>query len=325
MTTLITGAGVIGSLTAELLAARGEKVVLSDIVRSDTTHDDAGGIIFQEADVTDARRLDSLIAEYSVTRIVHTAAMLSTGIRRAPVRGVDVNAVGTATILETARKHGIRRVVCASSTTVGYTAFAGHDASPIEEDLPLHLVSERPASIYAATKLFGEHLTLLYRALYGVDAVALRFAAVLGGRADPPTSVPGQLLARLAEGGRKGIPVILDDPFLLWAGAEEFVDARDCARAAVAALDATDITQGIYNVAPGSMVTLDQFVEATRAVYPDLEVSVPEPVSTGFAGFPHLRPAPSSTAAAERDLGFTCTYDLADTIRYWTADPALPG
>jgi UDP-glucose 4-epimerase len=87
--------------------------------------------------------------------------MLSTGIRQDPVRGVEVNVVGTANILESARTNAVARVVCASSTTVGYTTFGRHGPGPIEEDLPLRLLSERPACIYAMTKIANEQLGLL--------------------------------------------------------------------------------------------------------------------------------------------------------------------
>lgn len=313
MSTLITGGGgVVGRLTADLLAARGDAVVLADVREIDGPHRSVA------CDVTDAASLDAAVAAHGVTRIVHLAALLSTAIRADPVAGVRVNVVGTANVLECARRHGVARVVCASSTTVGYTAFGRHDATPVEEDVPLHVLSERPASIYAMTKIAGEHLAWLYHDLYGVDAVALRYGAVLGGGDAAPSSVPGRLLARLAGAGRSGVRLVLDDPFLVWGGREEFVDARDCAQANVCALDAAAPVQRVYNVAPGTWFSLEEFVDIVRGVFPRLDVTLPPPSATGFAGFPHLRPAPSATAAAAAELGFRCAHTLADTIRHWT-------
>ena len=315
MTTLITGAGLIGQLTAELLAARGEGVVLADIRAPSKAP--APNISVASCDVTDATRIDALIRHYRVRRIVHTAAMLSTGIRKDPVRGVAVNVVGTAVVLEAARQHKLDRVVIASSTTVGYASFGRHDAVPIEEDVSLATISERPASIYAMTKLADEHLALLYGDLYDLDTIILRYGAVLGGDLAAPTSVPGRLLSVLVDAGRRGVAVAIDDPFLGWDGREEFVDARDCARANVAALDAAEPRQRVYNVAPGTWHTMGEFVDAVRPLHPQLQVALPPPTGKGFAGFPHMRPAPSSTEAAQRELGFTCAYDLEQTIRHW--------
>ena len=226
-------------------------------------------------DVTDLTTLAEIVTRFGVRRIVHTAAMLSTGIRQDPARGVHVNVMGTTNVLEIARTRGIERVVCASSTTVAYTGFGRHGPEAIEEDIPLHVVSERPASIYAATKLAGEHLAYLYNDLYGLDVIVLRYTAVLGGGSEPPSSVPGRLLARLAHGGKTGEKVVLDDPFVLWGGREEFVDARDCARANVCALDAVTPAQKVFNIAPGTWFSLGEFIDVVRRVHPRLRRNGP--------------------------------------------------
>lgn len=314
MSVLVTGAGVIGGLTAELLAARGERVVLIDIRTPPNLPE---GITFEILDVSDGAALADVLRRHGTTRVIHTAAMLSTGIRKDPLSGIRINVMGTANLLDLARETGLKRVVLASSTTVAYTTFGGHGPDPMIEDEPLRLISQRPASLYAASKLAGEHLALLYRDLYGVDAVSLRYGAVLGGSLEYPTSVPGRLLAVLVAGARAGQRVVLDDPLLLWGGREEFIDARDCARANLAALDAPAPKQGVYNVASGQWHTLTEFVDAVRQIYPALDVAFPEAISTGFAGFPHQRPAPSSTEAAGRDLGFAAAYPLAEAVAYW--------
>ena len=313
---LVTGAGVVGLLTAGLLAGRGDRVVLVDIRVPDAPL--PHGVIVETCDITDAGALRDLMASAALDAVVHTAALLSTGIRQDPVRGVAVNVLGTAHVLDAARALGVSRVVCASSTTVGYTTFARPQGPAVVEDLTLHMVSERPASIYAATKLCGEHLALLYGDLYGLDVVVLRYAAVLGGRLSQPTSVPGRLLARLVAGSGGAEKVTLDDPLLTWGGIEEFVDARDCARANVHALDAARPHQRVYNVATGAAHTLQDFVDTVRRVHPALRVALgPEP-ETGFAGFPHRRPAPSDVDAARRDLDFVCRHGLEDAIRHWS-------
>lgn len=310
MTTLITGAGLIGRLTAELLVARGDRVVLADI------RDPGLALPFALCDVTNADRLDDIIHDHRVSRVVHTAAMLSTGIRANPPRGIAVNIIGTTNILDAARRHGLGRVVCASSSTVGYTMFGSHGPMPIEEDLPMRMLGERPASLYAASKIAGEHIALLYHDLYQVDVVMLRYAAVLGTGSGPASSVPSRLLQRLIAGGQSGVKLVLDDPFELWAGREEFVDARDCALANLAALDAPAPVQRVYNVANGDWFSLDDFVSTVRGIYPALQVEIPTPPGVGFAGFPHLRPAPSDISAAARELGFRARISLAETIAH---------
>lgn len=315
MTVLITGAGTIGRLTAAQLQERGEEVLLVDV--NPRPEETLGGVRLALCDVTDFTQLDDLVARHGVTSIVHTAALLSTAIRRDPLAGIRVNTMGTANVLEIARRRKLARIVIASSTTVMYSAFASLPATPIPEDFPYRIVSERPASIYAATKVASEHLALAYASLYDLSVVVLRYGAVLGAGAEAATSVPGKLLSCLLQAGRSSTAARLDDPILLWNGREEFIDARDCAAANVAALCAPTPTQRVYNIATGQWFSLDEFIEVVRRCYPSLSIAELKLPEGGFAAFPHIRPAPSDVSAARRELGFSAAYSLADTVAHF--------
>lgn len=312
MTVLLTGAGLIGSLTAKMLAKRDQSVVIVDIAAScDFNHP---AITYRQCDVTDYKSLMSVIEEFEVRSIVHTAAVLSTGMRANPKLGLEVNLLGTVNVLEAAREKGLDRVVIASSATVLYSGFESFDNTPLVEDAPLKTVTQRPSSFYAISKLTGEHLALLYRDLYKVPAVSLRFSAVLGGSLDTPSSVPGQLLKFLHDGeAARGATF---DPLLLWSGDEEFIDARDCARANLAALDARDPLQGVYTITHPEPLSCKNFVNSFNAALGRDNFPLPTMPTTGFAGFPHVRPACSDTTAAEKELGFRCAYNFADTVRH---------
>lgn len=198
MTTLVTGAGVIGCHTARLLAQRGESVLLADVapaLAAIATIVDDPRVRIEVADVTDFARLTRLVESHGVRRIVHTAALLSTAIRQDPVKGVEVNVMGTAHLLEIARLHRLERVVIASSTTVGYPVFGDFEGDSLPEDFSLKSIRHRPGSIYVATKVAAEHLALLYRDLYGVNTVSLRYAAVISAWSGPGTSVPARVLS----------------------------------------------------------------------------------------------------------------------------------
>lgn len=320
MTTLITGAGIIGSHTARLLAERGEPSVLLDLrpaaeaIASIVQHP---LVQVETGDVTDMATLQHLADLHGVRRIVHTAALLSTAIRQDPLAGVRVNVMGTANVLELARLRRLERVVLASSTTVGYPAFGDFHGSSFPEDFGMRALSHRPGSIYAATKVTGEHLGLLYRDLYEVPVVSLRYAAVIGAWSGPGTSVPAKVLSSLLEPARRGAVAEIGDPFTVWKGGEEFIDARDCAHANVAALDAVAPTLGVYNIGMGRLATFDEFVQAVRGLYPTLEVRLAVVPAGGFAGFPHVRRAASSISAAERELEWAPRHDLADAVRHF--------
>ena len=329
MSTLITGAGVIGCHTARLLAERGEDVFLMDLNPSPHaigTIVDSPRVTVVKGDVLDFNGLERLVQNGGVRRIVHTAAMLSTAIRANPVHGIAVNVMGVAHVLECSRKAGVERVVMAGSSTVAYSTFRNDQGPVIPDDFSIRAISERPGSVYAATKLHAEHLALLYRDLYGVSTVTLRYAAVISAWPGPGTSVPGRVLARLVGPAARGETSVIDDPYTVWRGGEEFIDARDCAEANVAALDAAAPQQGVYTVGMGRLHSFHDFEEAVRLLYPKLRVDLRVEPAGGFAGFPHVRDAASDLAPIGRELAWQPRFELNESVSHFapwcTAQPS---
>eukprot|EP01036_Dinobryon_divergens_P042982 gene42982-57161_t len=273
MATLITGAGLIGCQTAALLAARGEPVVLLDLQPMPVM---IGSVLPLEqvtvvsGNVCDRAAMLALLQQHRITAVVHTAAALSMAIRQTPTLAADVNLGGTVNLLEAARACGVRRFVLASSTTLYYPTFRRPQTSPIVEDFPFHAVSERPGSLYAASKLAAEYFTQHYADQFGLSVAILRYSAVLGLWAGPNNSVPGRLLATLLGQGAVNGRVAVTDPLLLWSGGDDFIDARDVAAANVAALDATALPSRVYTIGSGQLASLGDFVAAARKVRPEL-------------------------------------------------------
>ena len=316
MSTLITGAGLIGCQTAALLAARGEPVVLLDLapqpehIASVLPLDK---VVIEAGDVSDRSGLLALMQRHRITQVVHTAAALSLSIRREPTLAADVNFMGTVNLLEAARSLGLRRLVCASSTTVYYPIFHRPHSQPIAEDFAFHSVSERPGSLYAASKLAGEFFAQHYAQAYGLSIAVLRYSAVLGLWAGPNHSVPGRLMAELL--GQGAGPVHLSDPLLMWRGGDDFIDARDVARANLAALDAPALRSCVYTIASGRMARLADFVDAARQLQPGRQIDHAPLPDTGFAGFAHAREVPFDLSRAKAELGFEARHDLMESLR----------
>lgn len=318
MRTLITGAGLIGCQTARLLVERGEDVVLLDLAPDAERIASLlppGSVQLQACDVRDRARLLALMRQHRVTRVLHTAAALSMSIRRDPALAADVNFLGTVNVLEAARVLGLQRVVCASSTTVYYPIFHRPQPQAIGEDFAFHTVSERPGSLYAASKLAGEFFAQHYAQVLGLDVAVLRYSAVLGLWAGPNQSVPGRLMAQLLGEGAAGGRVQVSDPLLMWRGGEDFIDFREVARANVAALDASALPSRVYNIASGRMARFEDFVAAARALNPQLEIGHDPIPDTGFAGFAHAREVPFDVSRARTELGFEARHDLLDSLR----------
>lgn len=317
MTTLITGAGLLGTLSARHLAEQGERVVLFDVAPqreaiAATLRPYEVPVI--AGDISSYAALAAAIEAHGVRRILHTAAMLTAPIKADPPRGIAVNVIGTVNVLEAARKFALPRVVLASSSTVSYPAFNSNPGERYPEDFRMKVLSERPTTFYSATKLAGEHLALIYAADFGTDVVLLRYGAVIGEWAAPNRSIPGRLVRALLVPAMKGETAVIDDPLLVWKGGDDFVDARDVALANAAALAAAAPRQRVYHVTMGRMASFDDFVAATRSLYPSVKIDVRIAAKAGFAGFPAIRPATSDLAAAERELGWKPRYGLQEAL-----------
>lgn len=319
MATLITGAGLIGCQTAALLSARGERVVLLD-QRPDPTLIASvlplERITLETGDVRDRAAMQALFERHGVRAVLHTAAALSMAIRATPVLAADVNFGGTVNLLEAARATGVGRFLLASSTTVHYPTFHRPWPAPVGEDFAFHAVSERPGSLYAASKLAAEFFTQHYGDQFGLSVGILRYSAVLGLWAGPNNAVPGRLLATLlGHGARDGLVQVLD-PLLLWSGGDDFIDARDVARANVAALDAPTLPSRVYTIGSGRLDSFADFVAAAQAVRPHLRHAPVDLPATGFAGFAHQRNQPFDVSRAQAELGFAARHGLQDAFAH---------
>jgi len=80
----------------------------------------------------------------------------------------QANIVGAFNVYEAARKHGVKRVVYASSSQV--TGFYPTDTI-VDPSMPV-----RPSSLYGLSKAFGENLSRLFYDRYGIETVCLRIA-----------------------------------------------------------------------------------------------------------------------------------------------------
>ncbi|MEC9441421.1 MAG: NAD-dependent epimerase/dehydratase family protein [Myxococcota bacterium] len=176
---LITGgAGFIGSHLCDRLVEQGDEVIVLDNLTSGNLGNLAGvidQITFIEDDVT--RVLDHRDAFEGVTHIVHLAALISGyDSLNEPDDYLAQNVGALLRVLELARDLGGVRISFASSSTV-----YGNSVEPIK----LETQRPEPITMYALTKLSGEHLLEMYRPLYNYSYVALRFFNVYGPRQSP--------------------------------------------------------------------------------------------------------------------------------------------
>lgn len=298
MRILVTGgAGFIGSHTVDALVASGagEVSVLDDLSTGKRIQVNAKAALYQ-TDLRDAAAVGSVVERARPEIIFHFAAQMD--VRRSvadPAFDAQVNLVGFLNLIEAARRHGLKRVVFAST---GGAIYGEQDEFPCTEDHP-----RRPVSPYGVAKLATEAYLFFYKVEYGIDYLALRFGNVYGPRQDPhgEAGVVAIFCGRILDG--KPVTIYGDG-----TQTRDYVYVGDVVRAAVAA--AKSSASGIaLNIGTG------------------IETNVNDLYSTlaGIADFPtraeHAAARPGeqkrsviSPARAERELGWRPEKKLADGL-----------
>ena len=300
---LVTGgAGFIGSHLVEDLLDRGDRVRILDNFSTGKRENlealggdrSSAGTDFQllEGDIRDYKTV--LQAVSGTDAILHQAALGS--VPRSvedPMTTQTVNADGTLNVFLAAKECGIRRVVYASSSAV-YGDSTRMPRKEGEEGLPL--------SPYALTKQVNEEYARLFRELYGLEAIGLRYFNVYGPRQDPHSQyaavIPSFVSALLS--GRP--PVI----FGTGEQSRDFTFAKDVVEANLLALEASpDACGKAFNVGMGGEYDLLELLDKLQYLLGTSVDPRHDPMRPGDV----MRSRADMSLAREM-LGFEATYDL---------------
>jgi UDP-glucose 4-epimerase len=253
---LVTGgAGFIGSHLVRALLQRGDEVrVLDDYStgRRQNLADVSLDVQIIEGDVRDPGAVTRAL--HGADAVLHQAALPSVALSfEDPARVEHVNVGGTAVVMAEARRHGVGRVILASSCAV-----YGDGTPPLAED-----AQPRPLSPYAVGKLAAEGYL---RTLSGESGgggpltVALRYFNVYGPRQDPGSEYSG-VIARFALAAAEGRPcTVYGDG----RQTRDFVYVGDVVRANLAALQAEEAAGSVINIGSGAETSLLDLIDGIR-------------------------------------------------------------
>jgi UDP-glucose 4-epimerase len=252
MKVLVTGgAGFIGSHVADAFLEAGHEVVIVDNLSSGRESNINPAARFYKVDIRD-EALDEIIASEKPDIIDHHAAQMD--VRKSVADALfdaDVNVKGTINLLESARRHNVRKIIYIST---GGAVYGEPEYLPCDENHPIN-----PICQYGVSKHTVEHYLFVYKHLYGLDYTVLRYPNVYGARQNPH--------------GEAGVVAIFvgkmlaNEPVTIFGTGEQerdFVYVTECARANVLAIDKG--SGKVYNIASGQGVTINLIFQELKGI-----------------------------------------------------------
>lgn len=211
---------------------------------------------------------------------------------------LEVLVDGTFNVIEAAAEQNVSKLVLASSASVYGLA----ESFPTGERHHHH----NNDTFYGAAKSFNEGMARSFRAMKGLDYVALRYFNVYGPRMDVHglyTEVLVRWMERIADG---------EPPLIFGDGAQtmDFVYTTDIARANILAMT-SDVREGVFNIASQEETSLLGLAEALLQAM-DSELGVEHGPERAVNGVTRRL---ADVSAARRDLGWTATTTLDEGLR----------
>ncbi len=298
------GAGFIGSHTCERLLSMGKRVTALDNFDNFYSADAKRANIakaLQDAnfnlvvgDIRDTELVERAFIENSADAIIHLAARA--GVRPSieqPMLYQDVNVGGTVSVLEAARKAGVKTIIFASSSSV----YGGNKKLPFSEEDAV----DCQVSPYGATKKSGELLCYVYHHLYSMNIACLRFFTVFGPRQRPDLAI--HKFVRLILAG-KPIPFFGDG-----STGRDYTFIEDIVDGIIASLEKS-YPYEIFNLGGSNPVSLAEMVETIERVLGKKAEIERLPEQPG-----DMRYTYADVSKAERLLGYKPKVSFEEGIR----------
>ena len=303
MTSLITGAGLVGAAYAREAIAEGDGAVFFDArPDADYLRVKLGGAPYEaiQGDLRDLPALVAAMQRHAPEVVVHTAGLIGNSVQSPVYTGMQINVQGTINALEAARLTGVKRFVHVS--TYGVYDRRGEAASAIAEDYP----RAGEGVPYSASKVANEHIAEAYAAYYGFELVFIRPSNVFGYGHFRGGSGGGMMVHSLVEAGFSGEPLVVP---AIRARAFEYVYGKDLGRLIRRAATVPVSGVAAFNGGNGFITSFEDLADAVRSVLPDLDATV-APAEGPLPG----PTTPLDISRAKALLDWAPEYSIADAF-----------
>jgi dihydroflavonol-4-reductase len=249
MLAFVTGAtGFLGSHVARALAAQGVQLRLLVRPTSDLRNIEDLPAERAQGDLRDAASIEKALG--GCEAVFHVAADYRLWVRD-PEQMYRSNVEGTRSLLEAARKQGVRRVVYTSSVaTMGFTSNGQGNGHPADEESPVSLADM--IGHYKRSKFMAEQVAF-DAARSGVDVVVVNPTTPIGERDIKPTPT-GRIVLDFLKGK---FPAYVETGLNL-------VDATECAHGHIQAFEKGK--SGERYILGGENLTLKQILDRLAAI-----------------------------------------------------------
>lgn len=243
------GAGFIGSHLADELATSNSVIIIDDLSTGKKENIarliEKDNVTFTQGSILDLSLLQKLFQ--GVDYVFHLAALAR--VPRSiedPLITNEVNIKGTLSVLLAARDNRVRKVIYASSSSI----YGDSPTLPQREDM-----SPSPQSPYALTKLAGEYYCNIFRQIYGLSTVCLRYFNVYGSRQDLQSQYATVIPAFIGRISQNLPPIIFGDG----EQSRDFTFIEDVVQASILAAETN--AAGAYNIGGGKSITINRLAE----------------------------------------------------------------
>lgn len=294
MSIIVTGgAGFIGSHIVDFLVSEGQDVVVLDDLSAGEREYVNKKAKFYKVDLNDAG-LEKIFQEEKIDVVVHQAAQVS--VRKSlsdPILDAEVNIRGTINLLECCRGK-VEKFIYASS---GGAVYGEPRYLPVDEEHPIN-----PLSPYGISKYIAEKYLQVYKELYGLDYVALRYGNVYGQRqsGEGEAGVVAIFANKMLRSER---PTINGDG----TQTRDFVYVSDVARANLLAVEKGS---GVYNIATGKETSINEIFGMIKKI---LNANVKPGHAPPIRG--EVRRIYLNVEKAKRKLGWMPEVSIEDGIK----------